>query len=440
MLTSVTKAAGTAAAATWTYVRDSATLMPTTVIDPNGHVTTTTDDANGNLLTVTDPLNNTTTNTYNSFNEPLTVTDPMGIKTTYTYDTAGNVLTKVVKGIGGVAHRDHHLHLRRLEPSRRRDPGHRPRRRHHELHLRHLRRPSHRSAPKRLRPAPRCPPTGSATAAISAVGSLADSTGTGHTTMSVSPVTLGDALVLSVEVASASISVSSVAGGGVGSWSKLEAYNGYSGHDLELWMGTVTATGSATVTVTFSGSVSSITTELTSQELHRRRWDRPRRGPRTAPRASPTTSRPPSPSRASPRPGSRELYAGFASAATTAGAGTTSGYTYDVTSGANLFLYNPSVSAVTAPTGVASPSGTSGAVGALITAAPGSVGTISALGSLADNTGSGVTTVSVSPVTLGDALVLSVKVSSASISVSSVSGGGVTSWSKLEAYNGYSGP
>ncbi len=435
MLTAVTKAA--AAAATWTYVRDPATLMPTTVIDPNGHTTTTTDDANGNLLTVTDPVNHTTTNTYNTFNEPLTVTDPLGIKTTYTYDSAGNVLTKVVSGVGGTP-----TETTTYTYGDSSHPGDVTKVTDPDGDITNYTYDTYGDRATVSTQAPSTSPTVPADRfsywAISGVGSLADSSGTGHTTVSVSPVTVGDALVLSVKVASASISVSSVTGGGVGSWSKLEAYNGYSGHDLELWMGTLSTTGSATVTVTFSGSVSSITTELTSQEFTAGL------GPATAwakdtasgqSNKKSTTISFPSLTPA----GSRELYAGFASAATTAGAGTTSGYTYDATTGSNLFIYNPSISAASAPTGVASPSGTSGAVGALITAAPGSVGTISALGSLADSTGSGTTTVSVSPVTVGDALVLSVKVSSASISVSSVTGGGVGSWSKLEAYNGYSG-
>ena len=100
VLDSVTKAAGTSAAATWTYTRDPSTLMPTIVTDPDGHSTTTTYDSNGNPLTVTDALGNTTTSTYNSFDEPLTVTDPLGITTTYTYDAHGNQLTKSVSAPG----------------------------------------------------------------------------------------------------------------------------------------------------------------------------------------------------------------------------------------------------------------------------------------------------------------------------------------------------
>jgi RHS repeat-associated protein len=81
---------GTTAAATTTYEYDPATTQPTLVVDPDGHGTSMTYDANGNMLSRTDPLGHVTTWTYNGFNEPLTVTDPRGVTTTYTYDGRGN--------------------------------------------------------------------------------------------------------------------------------------------------------------------------------------------------------------------------------------------------------------------------------------------------------------------------------------------------------------
>ena len=87
--------------ATWTYVRDPSSLMPTSVIDPNGHTTTATYDASGNPLTVSDALNHTTTSTFNTLNEPTKVVDPVGIETDNTYDASGNLTSKVVKGVGG---------------------------------------------------------------------------------------------------------------------------------------------------------------------------------------------------------------------------------------------------------------------------------------------------------------------------------------------------
>ncbi len=53
--------------------------------------------------------------------------------------------------------------------------------------------------------------------------------------------------------------------GGGSTWSKLKS-NSTSGVDNEFWLGTVTTTGSSTITVTYSGSVSSDWIELSAQE------------------------------------------------------------------------------------------------------------------------------------------------------------------------------
>jgi RHS repeat-associated protein len=65
-LTSTTTGYGTAAAATWSYFRDPATLLPTAVVDPDGDVTTMT-YLDGDLTSVTNPLGNTS----NYLNNPL---------------------------------------------------------------------------------------------------------------------------------------------------------------------------------------------------------------------------------------------------------------------------------------------------------------------------------------------------------------------------------
>lgn len=90
-LISLTSASGTSDAGTWTYTYDQDTLGRTSVTDPNGHTSTFTYDANGNVTGSTDPLGRATTSTYNSLDEPLTVTDPSGVTTTSTYDPNGNL-------------------------------------------------------------------------------------------------------------------------------------------------------------------------------------------------------------------------------------------------------------------------------------------------------------------------------------------------------------
>ena len=102
---------------------------------------------------------------------------------------------------------------------------------------------------------------------VTAVGSLAVAEGTGQSTLSVNPQHVGDALILGVgAVSSSSIDVTAVSGGGA-TWQKItNSDDTTAGLDSDLWLGTVTTTGSSTITVSYSASVTSITTELTSQE------------------------------------------------------------------------------------------------------------------------------------------------------------------------------
>jgi hypothetical protein len=109
--------------------------------------------------------------------------------------------------------------------------------------------------------------TVSATPTIAAVGIMAFKAGDDTTTLVVSPQQVGDLLVLTIKANSASVTLSSVSGGGASTWTRAEAYTGYSSHDLEIWTGTVSTTGASTVTMTFSASVTSVYTALASQEF-----------------------------------------------------------------------------------------------------------------------------------------------------------------------------
>lgn len=100
--------------------------------------------------------------------------------------------------------------------------------------------------------------------AVSSVGSLQQTNGYGSTTLSVSPQNIGDAFVLAVEVHDNTKSITSVSGGGA-TWQHLSSGVG-NAHDVELWLGTITTTGSSTITVTFNASISGIHDELVAQE------------------------------------------------------------------------------------------------------------------------------------------------------------------------------
>ena len=384
-LVSLTKGYGTSVAATTTYAYDSSTLGQSSVTDPNGHTTTNTYDLSGNELTSTDALGKTTVYTYNSLNEPLTVTDPMGIETTYTYDSGGNVLTKVVTGDGGspptqttsYTYGDGH-------------PGDLTEVTDPDGHVTTYSYDSHGD-----RTSSSVFVTGAQTSAtssvdrfsygsISAVGSLASSGGVGDTTLSVSPATVGDAFVASVRTASSSITVSSISGGGA-TWSKLQgATDSKQGRDVELWLGVISATGSSTITVTYSSSVSGTSTEILAQEYTNgtgsgTTWTKDTASSSDNSTSSTTVTFP------SLTPaGSNELYVGFAGLAHTGSAGSTSGFTYDISpTYTNPYIYNTNVSSNVSPTATQSPTGQSLAVGVLLIAkaAPSTVATVSGLSS-----------------------------------------------------------
>jgi len=200
--------------------------------------------------------------------------------------------------------------------------------------------------------------------AITAVGSAADSQGTGVSSLSVSPKTVGDALVLTVKVTSASATVSGVSGGGA-NWTKLTSYEDATSHDLEIWLGTVTATGSATINVSYSASVSSSSVELMAQEFtaglgSASVWTKDVAAGQS--NASSTTVASPSLTAAS----AGELYVGYSRCPGVVVAGSTPGVTYVPSALGNMYLYDPSVTGTLAPTSSQSPANTSSAIGALI--------------------------------------------------------------------------
>lgn len=93
VLMSVTRAEGTSQAATTTYAYASGILEPSSVTDPDGHVSSTVYDSAGDVLSQTDALNRTTTYTYDGLGDLTSVTDPMSHQTTYAYDGSGNLLS-----------------------------------------------------------------------------------------------------------------------------------------------------------------------------------------------------------------------------------------------------------------------------------------------------------------------------------------------------------
>ena len=204
-------------------------------------------------------------------------------------------------------------------------------------------------------------------AAATPVGTLAFKAAAGTTTLAVSPQHVGDLLALVVKVDSSTVTATSVSGGGVSTWTRAEGpYTGYAGHDLEIWMGPVSTTGASTITVGYSGTVTSVYTGLASQEFSAAGstpvWTVDTGGGISNASSTTTTFPKLTPS------GSGELYFGYAAVVNTASAGSTSGFTYATTSDGDVSTYDTSVSAAVQPTAKQSPAGLSGAVAVLITA------------------------------------------------------------------------
>jgi RHS repeat-associated protein len=88
-----TKAPGTAQQAIFGFGYDPNALATTVASGPNGQTSTSTRDANANVLTTTDPEGRITSSIFNSFNEPLTRQDPSQVTTTFTYNATGDIAT-----------------------------------------------------------------------------------------------------------------------------------------------------------------------------------------------------------------------------------------------------------------------------------------------------------------------------------------------------------
>jgi RHS repeat-associated protein len=178
------------------------------------------------------------------------------------------------------------------------------------------------------------------------VGSLAEIFNS--STLSVSPVNTGDIEVLAVQAQpETSAAVASLSGGGVTTWSKSIAYPGSAtGSDIEIWWGKVTATGSSTITVTWSGSTPTYR-ELDAQEFSGSgaTWSVDKTG-----QASSSTATSYNMASLSPT-GTGELYFALAVVGGEAVAGSTSGFSYDVDDNGNLVAYGTNVSAIASPAG-----------------------------------------------------------------------------------------
>jgi hypothetical protein len=269
---------------------------------------------------------------------------------------------------------------------------------------------------------------------ILASGAITKASGTGTTTVaqSVFPV-MGDILFVTTHIASATVHIASMTSPNVTTWTHVGgAVSGT--HSVDLWFGvvtdpnaggTVTMTGSAAITAT----VNTYTCQVFTAGGQGTTWSVDGSLATLSNGASTTITYP----TLVPAAGG-EMYVGYGIATGTPAltTGATSGYTVAVDGANNAVMYNPGVSGSQSPTTLQTSSAASFSLGALIVATPPAGGSIQQVGfPIKNNSGTAIATLAVSPVTVGNLVVVTGMVHSATIHYTTLSGGGVTTWTHL---------
>lgn len=191
-------------------------------------------------------------------------------------------------------------------------------------------------------------------------------------TISISPSTVGNEIVLTTQIPTGGVTVTGISGGGVSSWTKATANNGNGTvNRVEMWIGTVSSTGSSTITVTYSsapGANEITATEFTAAGVNASTsWGVVNAGSQLNTSSSSTVTFP-----NLLAVNGFELYVGYGQAQNPpATAGSTTGFNYIQTSTQhNILTYNTSTTANTSyqPTANQNSAGQSNTVGAILTA------------------------------------------------------------------------
>jgi hypothetical protein len=187
--------------------------------------------------------------------------------------------------------------------------------------------------------------------------------------LSVDPQKVGDLMVVSAQLHSTSISVTSVSGGGSSGWTRAEQFVD-TANDLTymVWYAVVTKVGPATVTVSYSGSTSlpvelfadSYTTNTTAS------WHVVSAGGASTPSVSAKVNWPALKSGAT----GAQMYWGASEEHGTGTGGSSAGFAYYVSPEGNQFLDDTALATSTTyqPVSGVSPSGVSTAVGVIFAA------------------------------------------------------------------------
>lgn len=275
---------------------------------------------------------------------------------------------------------------------------------------------------------------------ITTLGPLTVTSGTGTASIfasasGASPGNIGDAVLVTTHIASATVHITSVATAApVGAATFTHLGGTVSGtHSVDLWLGVITAfplfelvfTGSAAITST----VNSYTVQTITAGGQGTTWAIDG-SLGTSTNAASTTITYPS---LTPT-GASELYFGYgiSSSGNALTTGATSGYTVHTDTPVNAVVWDTNVSSTQSPTSTQTSSATSVGIGCLINATPAPASSIQAVGGLGSTTGgTAITTVVTNPALVGNLLVVWGEVNSATIHYTTLSGGGVTTWTHL---------
>lgn len=275
-----------------------------------------------------------------------------------------------------------------------------------------------------------------ANAPITVVGVPAITTGTGVTSILAAAGSIGDAILVSTHINSATVHIASCSANGAVTFTHLGgAVSG--AHSFDLWLGVTTGNSESVAGISFTGSASIASTVNTYSVLQLTAggqgttWAVDGALGSSNNTSSSTTITYPSLTAA----GSNEVYYGYAlaGAANAITTGAAAGYTVKLDSISNAIIYNASVSGVQAPTSLQTSSTTSYGLGVLVTATAAPVGSIQQAGDsfMSVNSGTAVSTLALTTYGIGNLLLVGTTVNSATIHFSSLSGGGVTTWQHL---------
>ncbi|HEY2003645.1 MAG TPA: hypothetical protein VGH44_00845 [Candidatus Saccharimonadia bacterium] len=188
--------------------------------------------------------------------------------------------------------------------------------------------------------------------------------GMNQATVAVAPSIVGDLMTLAIGTSATAISVTGVSGGGVSGWHHVVSHLGTG--FVDLWEGSVTTTGASTVTITYSATPAN-NVDLDVEEYSagvgtNGNW---------VVTASNTISNSSSTTLTFPSvvaTWNNSLYVGYVRTSSLASAGSTSGFSYHITSSTNVVADDPSAMAglAYAPSATSSGSGTSDGVAMIV--------------------------------------------------------------------------